>query len=147
MKNKRGYTLVELVVVIAILGIIITMTIPNTGYFQAIRESNELKEFKRDILFARNKAIVESRVYILKLMNDANGYIIKGGSNSDFMKIKYFENGIVLNKNNSSGDVHFNANGTIANAKTISLHNRNGQEYKLVITPVRGLVDIREADN
>ncbi|MGO1470375.1 MAG: prepilin-type N-terminal cleavage/methylation domain-containing protein [Tissierella sp.] len=146
MNNKRGYTLVELVVIIAILAIIVIMTIPNTGYFKSMMESSELKEFKRDIMFARNKAIVESKIYILKLMNDDNGYIVKSSSKSGFEKIKYFENGIVLNKNNNCDDIHFNSNGTVSNAKTISLHDRKGKEYRLVITPIRGLVDIKESD-
>ena len=51
MKMKRGYTLIELIIVIVILTIIIIMTIPNTSYFNSLRERIELQEFKKDILF------------------------------------------------------------------------------------------------
>lgn len=146
MVKRKAYTLVEVIVVIAILGIILAITVPNSGYLKTVRENMELKEFKRDILFARNKAIMESKIYTLKLMNVENGYSIKSSSELDYSKIKYFENGIVLNKSNKVQNVFFNSNGTVACSGTISLHDRNGKEYKLTITPVRGLIDIKDAD-
>lgn len=146
MKRWRGYTLIELIIIVAILSIILVMTIPNTGYFRCIRETNELKEFKRDILFARNKAIIDSKIYTLRFLNEDNGYIIESSHPSDFKKTKYFEHGIVLSGNNNIKKILFHANGTISNSGTISFKNRNGKEYELIITPIRGLVDIREAD-
>lgn len=148
MKKMKGYTLIELLTILAILGIVISMTMPNSDYFKTIRENNELKTFKRDVLFARNKAITESKIYKLRFLYEDNAYMIKAVDLGvgDFEKTEYFEHGIVLNKNNSIKEVLFNKNGTISNSGTIKFKRRDGKEYKLVITPVRGLVDIREVD-
>lgn len=146
MKNRTAYTLVEIIVVIALLGIIIAITIPNTNYFKAIRESLEIKELKRDILFARNKAIIDSKIYKIKFIEDDNGYKISTGSDSKVItiKTKYFEHGIKLNTREGSKTFTFNPNGTTTDSGTIYFYDRIGAEYKLSITPVTCKVNIKK---
>lgn len=147
MRNRTAYTLVEIIVVIAILGIIIAMTIPNTNYFKSIRESLEVKELRRDILFTRNKAIVDSKIYKIKFIEDDNSYKISTGSDSESItiKTKYFEHGIKLNTREGSKTFTFNTNGTTSESGTIYFLDRIGDEYKLSITPVSCKVNIEKS--
>lgn len=147
MKKRIGYTLVELVVVIALLAIIMLMTIPNTGLFKALSEDIELKEFKRDVHFARNKAIIDSRIYTIKFLYEENGYRIQTEATGPSIKIKHFKSGLKLTKERGIPDVKFNSNGTITNSGTIYFSDRNDKKYKMTIPPVRGLIDIKVIDS
>lgn len=146
MKNRTAYTLVEIIVVIAILGIIIMMAIPNTNYFKAMRESLEIKELKRDILFTRNKAIIDSKIYRIIFIDQDNSYIIYTGSNPKLgtIKTKCFEHGTKLNTRTGSKTFTFNPNGTTADSGTIYFCDRIGAEYELSITPVSCKVNIKK---
>ncbi|OLS03926.1 type II secretion system protein [Tissierella creatinophila] len=146
MKNRTAYTLVEIIVVIALLGIIIAMTIPHTNYFKAIRESLEIKELKRDILFTRNKAIIDSKIYRIKFIEDDNSYTISTGSASESItiKTKHFEHGIKLNTKEGSKTFIFNSNGTTTDSGTIYFLDRLGNQHKLSITPVSCKVNIEK---
>lgn len=77
MGDRKAYTLIELILVLALLFIIVAMTIPNTNFYLSIAKNQELKELKKDLLFARNKAIIESQVYIVSFDSKDNRYIIK----------------------------------------------------------------------
>ena len=90
MNKRSAYTLIELIVVIALLGIILVMTMPNSKLFNTLNQALELKEFKRDMLFARNKAIIDSRRYVISFIYEENGYIIEKDSQKLKVKTKYF---------------------------------------------------------
>ena len=62
MKNKLAFTLVELIIVIALIGILLLIALPNSEYFNKLKEMAEIKEFRRDVLLARNKAIMEGDI-------------------------------------------------------------------------------------
>lgn len=146
MKSRDAYTLLEIIIVIALLGIIVAMTTPNTNYFKSIRESLEIKELRRDILFTRNKAIIDSKIYMIKFINDNNSYVIFTGSDSkpNKIKTKYFEHGTKLNTKEGSKTFTFNPNGTTTDSGTIYFHDRIGAEYELSITPVSCKVNIKK---
>ncbi len=146
MNKRSAYTLIELIVVIALLGIILVMTMPNSKLFNTLNQALELKEFKRDMLFARNKAIIDSRRYVISFIYEENGYIIEKDSQKLKVKTKYFTKGLKLNKRNDLKSITFNANGTITNSGTIYFYDRNDQEYKMTIPPVRGLIEIEAID-
>ena len=74
--SEYGYTLVELLVVIALFAIVLSIGIPSTKIIFNTREKKELMEFKRDIIFARNSAVVENCNYILYVYVDRNRYKI-----------------------------------------------------------------------
>lgn len=68
MQLKRGFTLVELMVTIAVLAIIAIMAVPS---FQSVIQNNELKKGVDKILFslneAKNNARLTRQVSVLKL--------------------------------------------------------------------------------
>lgn len=146
MKNRTAYSLIEVIIVIALLGIIITMITPNTNYFKNIKESLEIKELKRDILFARNRAIIDCKIYEIKFMGNDNSYIIYTGSGTkpNTIKSKSFEHGTKLSTKDGSKTFRFNPNGTITNSDTIYFYNRSGIQHRLSITPVTCQVTIRK---
>ncbi|QYJ88990.1 GspH/FimT family pseudopilin [Shewanella halotolerans] len=58
MKNKNGFTLVELMVTIVIAGIIITVGIPSlTAVYEGVRVNSNIERINSIMSFARNQAI------------------------------------------------------------------------------------------
>ena len=73
MYKSKGFTLIELMVTIAILAIIATMAVPS---FNSISLNQNLKKstntLTQEIKAARTKAILEKRQITLKLASSAN---------------------------------------------------------------------------
>ena len=64
-------------------------------------EKRELMTFRRDIIYARNSAIVENVNYVLFIDKANNSYQIKKqGNKEEIIRNVKFENGIKIVKNN-----------------------------------------------
>lgn len=146
MKKRLGYTLIELIVVIAILGIVMTIVVPNTNFFKSIQESLEIKELRRDMLYARNKAILDSQDYRITFNLEDNNYTIDRsiGSSRIVLIRKSFEHGTVLSSRDGGNEIIFKANGTIGKSHSIYFNNRLGDMYKLSVTPVSCKINIEK---
>jgi len=74
IKQSLGFTLLELMIVVAIIGIIASMAVPS---FQSMLERNRLKEaaesLKSDLMFARTESIKQSRNIIVNRSTGDNG--------------------------------------------------------------------------
>ena len=138
--RKRGYTLVELLVVLAILAIVLSIGMPSIRIIFNTSEKKELMEFKRDIIFARNSSIVENCAYTLLLDVEKNGYRIKK-ENKTIKNIK-FSHGIVLKSSNFGASVYFTATGAPSKAGTISLTNRKKDKIQITINVATGKVNL-----
>lgn len=138
--SKYGYTLVELLVVLAIFVVVLSIGIPSMKVIFNTSEKKELMEFKRDINFARNSAIVENCIYTLLLDIERNGYIIRK-ENKTIKNIK-FSNGIILKSSNLGGSVYFTSTGAPSKAGTISLSNRKEEKIDITINVATGKVNL-----
>ena len=147
IKSKWGYTLIELIVVLALFAIILAIAVPSTKIIFNTREKNELKTFRRDILFARNSAVVENCFYMLALDEKNNGYsivkesLIKGQQES--VKVVRFQYGIKLNETQLKNTIIFKATGAPDQGTTINLSNRKKEKIEIAITPATGSVNLK----
>lgn len=142
-KGKLGYTLLELIVVLALFAILLSIAIPSTGIITHIQEKNELRTFKRDILSARNSAVIEKCVYILKIDNDKSEYNISKSTNATYLiKNVDFKYGIKVSPGNLTTRINFNSTGAPSDAGTINLTNRKGEKIEIRITPATGSVNL-----
>ena len=145
-KNKRGYTLIELIVVIALIGIVLSVAIPSFTIMSRTAEKKELMEFKRDLIFTRNSAVMDNQVYYFKINDVENQYTIfkntKEGK-SIIIKKKKLVNGIILKTNNLSNEVAFYPTGSPNKAGTIELSNKKGEKIYITITPATGKISLK----
>lgn len=142
--NGLGYTLIELIIVLALMCIVLSIAIPSISLMFNTSEKKELLEFKRDINFARNSAVMENKTYTLSINVPKNGYrIIREKNELLVVKSKEFTNGIVLKLDNLDHFITFYPTGTPNKAGTIRLTNRKKQDIRMTITPATGKVNIK----
>lgn len=143
ISSKSGYTLLELVVVLALFAIVFSISIPSIKVIFINMEKRELMTFRRDIINARNSAIVENTYYTLKINVKNNSYqIIKHGSQNETIRNVKFENGIKILNNNFNSSLNFSPTGSPNKGGTIKLTNKKGEIIEITITPATGKVNI-----
>jgi prepilin-type N-terminal cleavage/methylation domain-containing protein len=78
IKSSRGFTVIEMVIVIAIIAIAVSVAAPN---FNSFRQNTNLKEAARDISsdisLYRQRAVAENRGYQINFSAAANTYTIQ----------------------------------------------------------------------
>lgn len=141
--SKLGYTLLELLAVLALFAIVFSISIPSIRSIFINLEKRELMTFRRDIINARNSAIIENTYYTLNVNVRNNSYqIIRHGTENETIRNVKFENGIKIISNNFSSSLRFSPTGTPYKAGTIKLTNKKGQNIEITITPATGKVNI-----
>lgn len=142
MTERKGYTLIEILIVIALFSILLSMGLPNMRLFRAMKEKQELTEFRKDLLYARNMAIVENKRYHVFFFHDDDKYIIKTTETSPPIKTKTFSQGLSFCNNNKVANFIFNPSGTTGNSNTIFIDTDLNNRYRISLTPATGRIEI-----
>lgn len=143
--NIRGMTLLEIIVVVSIVSILLVITILNGTIVLRTKERNELKEFKNDIIYARDRSIIESKSYYIDINPNKNMYLIRtsGKTLGHIIKRKELCEGIKIKNTNIMGnEVAFNALGRPNSAGTIYMEDSKGQKIEITISPATGRINI-----
>ena len=140
--NKQGYTLLELIVVLALLSIILSIAAPSIRVIGKFEEKMEMKTFRKDIISAKNKAITEGTMYALFIERENNRYLINsGGKTIKYVKFKHWE---ILPGNTFNNRIKFLAAGSPDRGGSLRLKNKKGKIIKLTIVPVTGKLNMYE---
>lgn len=135
--SANGFSLVELIVVIAILGILLTLAIPKKDISRfEINSSAQIvySTFKK----TRQKAIAESEDYIIHLLEN-NRLAIRKSSESDYYKFIDINEDINITCSQSGNEMKFTPIGTaISGSFTIS----NEKYSKRVVVVGNGYIHI-----
>jgi prepilin-type N-terminal cleavage/methylation domain-containing protein len=146
MWTKRGYTLVELMVILLILSIVTSIAVYDIGGFMAytyIRTA--LRQIVSDIRFAQQMAVNEGRTYYLTFDKNRDLYTIKvtGHPMEVIIKRVYLKDGVNLLGTNFIGDeFHFTSLGAPSRGGEINLRDVRGRNYRITILPATGRVRV-----
>lgn len=141
-KQNQGYTLLEVIVVLALIGIFLSISIPNLRIISNFQEKNEMKTFRRDIIAAKNKAIMEGTIYVLNIERKINSYNIKiSGETVKDVELVYWH---IIPGNTLENRIEFSPTGVPNGGGTIRLKNKKGKITELTISPVTGKINIYE---
>lgn len=139
--RHKGYTLIEILIVLALLFIFLSIAVPKTNLFNRMKEQQELREFKRDILYARNKAIVESKICNFNFDYENNSYNISI-ADGEIIKSYKFQYGIKVLRNPSLPRFTFTRSGAPGKTGTVYLLDSRNSKYKLTVAPSTGKISL-----
>ncbi len=139
--KKSGYTLIELIIVMALIGLILSVSIPSISLIFNNKEKLELMEFIKDINYARSKAVMENDLYTLILYTEENKYIIF--NKKMIVKEKFFTQGISIKSENLNSSITFYPTGTPNKAGKINLTNKKDKTITITITPATGKINLK----
>lgn len=144
MRTRKAYTLIEILLVLALISILSSIAVPNLSLYKKMKENIELRTLKKDLMFARNSSILEGVNYTVEFDYLNNSYIVRNNiSNSKAIKSVYFKSGLKLNNRSGTIKIQFNRSGKVGKADTISFKNSKNENIDLMLTPVTGNINIK----
>lgn len=150
LRNNRGFSLVELLTILGIIGIVTAIAIPNMISWRAGHKLRGVaNNFMTDLQMARLRAIRESAQVAVVI--NANGYTIfvddgaGGGTANDYtldpgeaqLRNVTLPPGVTISLNNfTAGRTAFNSRGMPLNLGTLRFQNSAGDTRGVVINRV-----------
>ena len=139
--KKEGYTLIELVIVLALFSLLLTIAIPNSKMFKTYNQNQQLRILEKDLRQARNSAIIENKAIIALFYTANNTYEIKYKSGGKIMERK-LDNGVEIGDKNFDFYI-FSPDGRIGNAGTVKI-KKGSEYYILAVSPVTSEISLRK---
>ncbi len=127
--NNKGYTLMELILVVALFSVFFLIAIPNSSIVNIYQENIELKMIQKDLRQARSKAVVDNTSIFAYFYPSMNEYEIKSGE--EVIKRKKLKRIKITHFN--SDRYTFNNDGRIGGSGTVSILRTNGDLYYLSV--------------
>lgn len=149
IQRGNGFTLVELMIVIAVMGIMTAIAIPSYQTFMAQRRLNgAAREVMSDLMAARMKSITKNNRFRLIVVDTAQYQILDDANNNNAVdageaiqakniQTNYYD--VTLSK---TANPIFNPRGTATLGGTITVTNPRGSKY--VIVSLNGRVRISD---
>lgn len=139
---RQGYTLLEVIIVLVLIGLLLSISIPNINIIGNFEEKEEMKTFRRDIISGKNKSIAEGTIYTLNINRENDGYNIVNNNG----KIKEFEflHWEIIECNFLDDRIRFTSNGYPEMGGKVRLKNKKGKITEITVEPVTGKLNIYE---
>lgn len=149
MSKRKGYTLIELITVLALFSILLLFSVPNVAFLYKYREYNEIKQFEKDLKHVRATALIENVPATIFIDISNNRYkIIKY---NEVVKEYNFQHGVNLKSINTSdkylasggSSIEFKTTGAPSSAATIVFDTKNYGTYNITINVATGRINIK----
>lgn len=142
MKAAKGFTLMELIIVLALFSIIMCIAVPRMSLMKGFKESKELGELRTDIINARNLAILHGKIFDFTIYVDGNIYrIIYEGKVYKTVDLQYIK---LLDKG-TCRKFSFGPNGAALESGTIFVKDSRNT-YGISTTPATSKISLKEMD-
>jgi general secretion pathway protein H len=157
LRENKGFTLIELTVVVVLIGIILTLTVPR---FQTAIMTDDLKATTRKMVGMikglRDEAIREQRVYFLHFDLESNRFWIDSTGMTEEERARAAEKAYTLPERVQVLDIWSSSKGKKMTGQTairfskkgyvqpsaIHLGADDGREFTLVLSPFLGRVEV-----
>jgi prepilin-type N-terminal cleavage/methylation domain-containing protein len=135
MRFRKGFTLVELIVMIGIFGLLVTMAMPSVSrYVRSNRLATSTERMAADIQMVRTMSIANGRIY--RLAVTPGGYQIIDPVSGDVIRDRQFDGNVQLG---AAATIHFFPWG-MADAAVFNL--QNGCGARMINLLPTGIVEV-----
>jgi general secretion pathway protein H len=159
-QKKEGFTLIELMIVIAVLGVMITLVIPRLGELGEANMKRSARHLTGMIRFLRDESEARKTVYRLRFDVQGGRYwaevmVLTSDKSVEFRPLK----SSIGSEGSLSGQttfrdvqaashpddpyIQFTPDGWVENA-AIHLRNGDGKDFTLLVNPLMGSTELRE---
>lgn len=141
LNNKSGWTLIELLIVLCILGLVIGIFITNKSLIDEIHMNLELNNFKKEILINQSKATELNLTHRLSIDYREGSYFFKKSSH-DIVTLKKFKSKLKFDETGSGrqNTIVFYKSGNAGNARICLKYKK--EKIIIKITPVTGKLKV-----
>lgn len=145
--SKRGFTLVELIIVLAIISLLTAVTIPLWRQFAPnFKLSSETEKVVQELRLAQQKTVTEQITYLVRFDKEAESYTVirlvpdpenPGEYLPETVKTQTLDSEIEIKElyNLGEPEIKFTAAGGVAEAGQIELANRQGKTKLIDVRP------------
>ncbi len=144
--SKKSFTLVEILVVIGILGILVSISIPIMRNFQpGLQLRNSTQEIISDLRYAQQLTITQQREYCVRFFPAEKKYQIIQCEATQFLKEKVLPQEIKTLSISvfTNNEIRYNPYGAVREEGTITLENYKG-ETKIILFRRSGFIKISD---
>jgi prepilin-type N-terminal cleavage/methylation domain-containing protein len=139
---RRGYTLIELIVVVALFSLLLSITLPNSSMIRSLNERHELRMVEKDVRQARTRAILENRTVMVTFYPEENRYSVKYGEGNN-IKVHDLTSGVQIFDTEAKTFL-FNGTGRAGYSNTVTMYRSDGRSYHLAIGVNTTEITLRE---
>ena len=131
--KKRGFTLVELLVTIAIISIVSTVAVLRFNIIREIKIKNEVNTLDNDVYFAKQKAMASGNSVIVKINKDYYTINQKSGLKVEEMEARKVNLNYLRKYGHETEEFEFLPTGSVNGADSIKFTCDNGYNYILKV--------------
>lgn len=137
--SRPGFTLLEALVVIAIIGLLATITMPNIRAYQsAMALRTQARQLASDLRTAQELTVSEQVVHYVEVAAaSATYHLYREGSPPTLLTTRTIENDIEITDvtGPADGQFRYNSYGAVSVAGAITLTNENGDTFIVTVRP------------
>lgn len=132
-EKRRGFTLVELLVTIAIISIISTIAVLRLNIIREIKIKNEVNTLNNNVYFAKEKAMASGNTVIVKINKDYYTISQKSGLKVEEMEARKVNLKYLRKYGHETEEFEFLPTGSVNGADSIKFSCDNGYNYVLTV--------------
>ena len=141
MDGRPGFTLIELIMTLALISILLLIVTPNTNIYSNYLQDREISTLVRDLKTTRTRAVSEGRSYTFQIVQDGSGYYIRNTDNETMTRVDF--QFLIIHVEGGSGFTFFSS-GSVNGSETLRLSDSNNRTYKLSVGVATGKITLKE---
>ncbi len=144
-KNRRGFTLIELFITLALLGLLLAIALPCFPALSGYRLEGAARKMAVDLRLIKNEAVSSGKACQIKFFVYDQSYQLRLADENQMVQLPEgisFQGQTTFSRDPLNPYVQFNALGHPSQGGTVILKSAGGDKRYIIVTPVTGRVRV-----